>query len=287
MAATVEHVVRVALDASVGRFLAHEPGVRAGGDPEDVHQARVACRRMRSDLRTFRDFVDTEWATDLRAELRWLGGELGAVRDKEVLLDRLREHAAALPLAEHETVERVTRRLTADWEASRTTLLAALDTARFRALRARMQDAAIAPRCTDAAQEHPRESLPAVVRRPWKRVRNAVAALGDDPADEALHEVRILAKRARYAAEAVVSVFGADAGRFAAAMAEVQDVLGEHQDAVVARQWLSKTAVECSPVEAYAVGMLADVEWRAGAAARSRFRTVWRDARQRYLRRWL
>ena len=230
---------------------------------------------------------DAECADDLRAELKWLGAELGAVRDKEVLLDRLHAHAATLPRAERETVERVSRRLTADWEATRTALLSALDTSRFRALRARMQDAGSAPRCTEAAQQRPKLALPAVVRRPWKKLKQAADALGDDPPDEALHEVRIRAKRARYAAEAVVSVFDVDARRFAAAMAEVQDVLGEHQDAVVARQWLSKTAVECSPIEAYAVGMLADAEWRAACAARDGFPAVWRSAEHRNLRRWL
>ena len=70
--------------------------MRRGGDPEVVHQARVATRRLRSDLRTFEHFVDHEWAAELRAELRWLGAELGAVRDVEVLRDRLRADVAQL-----------------------------------------------------------------------------------------------------------------------------------------------------------------------------------------------
>ena len=101
-AATVADVIKVALGSSVERLFEHEAAVRSGEDPEDVHQARVAARRMRSDLRTFRDFVDTQWANDLRAELRWLGGELGEVRDIEVMLERLRADAAQLPDTERD-----------------------------------------------------------------------------------------------------------------------------------------------------------------------------------------
>src|SRR5262249_28461728 len=75
---------------SVTRLLSHDPGVRLGDDPEDVHQARVATRRMRSDLRTLRDFVNPESGAALRAELAWLADVLGAVRDPDVLVDRLR-----------------------------------------------------------------------------------------------------------------------------------------------------------------------------------------------------
>ena len=96
-AATAGDVVRRALSSSVIRLLRHDPGVRLGIDAEDVHQARVATRRLRSDLRTFRPLLDEAWAEALRDDLRWLGGELGRVRDAEVLRDRLRtaaDHAA-------------------------------------------------------------------------------------------------------------------------------------------------------------------------------------------------
>ena len=70
--------------------------VRIGEDPEGVHQARVATRRLRSHLRTFRKLLEPEWAEPLRDELGWLGDELGGVRDADVLLDRLKSRIAAL-----------------------------------------------------------------------------------------------------------------------------------------------------------------------------------------------
>jgi CHAD domain-containing protein len=86
--ATVADVIKLALRSSVDRLYAHEAAVRRARI-EDLHQA-AAARRMRSDLRTFHAFVGAQWANELRAELRWVGSELGEVRDIEVMLERLR-----------------------------------------------------------------------------------------------------------------------------------------------------------------------------------------------------
>ena len=83
--------------------------------------------------------------------------------------------------------------------------------------------------------------------------------------------MRIRAKRCRYAAEASVPAFGKPARRFAAAMADVQEMLGEHHDAVVSGAWLAKTAQECSSGEAYALGRLAQIEHLAALDARDEF----------------
>ena len=88
---TVLEVVRASIAVSAERMLRHDAGVRLGEDPEAVHQARVATRRLRSDLRTFRSLLDPEWNESLRVELGWLGGELGTVRDLDVLDARVRE----------------------------------------------------------------------------------------------------------------------------------------------------------------------------------------------------
>ena len=94
--ATVDAVIRHAISESVARLIENDPVVRIGEDPEGVHQARVATRRLRSHLRTFRTLLEPEWAEQLRDELGWLGSELGAVRDADVLLERLQRRIAAL-----------------------------------------------------------------------------------------------------------------------------------------------------------------------------------------------
>jgi CHAD domain-containing protein len=108
--------------------------------------------------------------------------------------------------------------------------------------------------------------------------------LEDDPGDHELHRVRIRAKRARYAAEAVAPVFGKRAKEFARAMADVQDVLGEHQDAVVAGEWLRAHAAGAG---AFVAGELVATEREAARAARDEWPRVWARGRRKRLRRWM
>jgi CHAD domain-containing protein len=154
-------------------------------------------------------------------------------------------------------------------------------------LRDRLDVAARQPRCTTWANLRAAQALPALVQRRWKRLRGAVAALGEHPSDDALHATRIRAKRARYAAEATMPVFGSDARDFGRAMASVQDVLGEHQDAVVTHAWIVKAASESTANEAFAGGMMAEMERRAAERARAEFPAAWERARRNRLRLWL
>jgi CHAD domain-containing protein len=284
---TVADVVHDAVARSYARLVANEPGLWLGRDPEAVHQARVAVRRLRSDLRTFEDFLERDWSGDLRAELKWLGAELGIVRDQEVMRDRLRDHTRKLPHTEADTARRVVRRLDADREGARRDLLAMLGEPRYARLRRSLDRAAQHPQCNYEAKQHARQALAPVVRARYKKLENDVKRLTSDPPDEALHAVRIRAKRCRYACEASVAAFGKPAARLAEALADVQDVLGEHQDAVVAIAWLNKTAHECSAAEAFAVGMLAQVERDTARESRAAFPASWKRARQSHLRAWL
>lgn len=284
---TVIDIVRRAIAQSYERLIAHEQELQTGDDPESVHQARVATRRLRADLRTFEEFVDEGWASDLRAELHWLGSELGLVRDLEVQRDRLREHAARLPVSEAENADRVIRRLDADRAAAKADLIVMLHEPRYEQLRVKLAAAAASPAYTNAACAPAEKLLVQVVGARWKKMRRAVDRLGDHPPDEALHAIRVRAKKCRYAAEACEPAFGKQARRFAKAMARVQEILGEHHDAVVAVEWLSKTAHECSPAEAYAIGMLAQIERQAADAARAAFPAAWRRVDTKRVRGWL
>src|SRR5438105_6166939 len=108
---TMGEVVRVAVGNALARIVAHDPGVRLGDDPEDVHQARVGTRRLRSDLRTFRPLLVEDWSEPLRDELSWLADALGTVRDADVLTERLRRQAAELPEVDAAGFAPVLRRL--------------------------------------------------------------------------------------------------------------------------------------------------------------------------------
>jgi CHAD domain-containing protein len=95
--ARLREVISASIAAGVAALVEQDPGIRLGGDSEHVHKARVATRRLRSDLRTFRPVLDRGWVGRMREELRWVGAALGAVRDADVLLEELRSQGASLP----------------------------------------------------------------------------------------------------------------------------------------------------------------------------------------------
>src|SRR3954470_4530101 len=149
--ATAGDVVASAIARSVSRFLRHDPGVVLGDDPEDVHQARVALRRLRSDLRTFGPLLDEEWAAHLRSEARWLGGLLGEGRGPDVLHDALMREADALPYQDAAALRAMLVELETARSQARTRLLAARRTDRFLDLCEEMVAAARAPAFTELA----------------------------------------------------------------------------------------------------------------------------------------
>jgi CHAD domain-containing protein len=290
--ATIGEVVQAAIGNALARMVAHDPGVRMGDDPEDVHQARVGTRRLRSDLRTFRPLLDRDWVAGLREEAGWYAGLLGDVRDTEVLIERLEHQARSLPKEDAAAVTPLVARLARERNAGRKRLLKGMDSPRYLALLDRLTDAAAQPRFAAEKSGGPGRpataALPALVRKPWRRLFDAVEGLPEVPADEQLHAVRILAKHTRYAAEAAAGVIGKPASAFAKQMAAVQTVLGDHQDACVMEAWLRRVAPTArSTREAMLIGQLIGLQ-RAGAQAkRAAWPGVWSQASDPALRRWL
>jgi CHAD domain-containing protein len=113
-----------------------------------------------------------------------------------------------------------------------------------------------------------------------------VKALPTDPPDADLHQIRILAKRARYAAEAAGPLAGKKASAFAGALAGLQTVLGDHQDAVVAEAWL-RTATAGPDGVSLAAGELIAMQRAEAAASRKRWPKAWDRASEKKLRSWL
>ena len=284
---TAADLVRHAIAAAVDRILRHDPGVRIGDDPEDVHQARVGTRRLRSDLRTFAPLLQEEWLAPLRDELRWLAGALGAVRDADVLIERLRRQAATLPERDTGGLAPIFRRLAKERDRARAELLEALHSPRYVALLDRLVEAADRPACRKAAQARATNVVPGLVARAWKKLHRAVEALPEDPPPDDLHQIRILAKRARYATEAAVPLVGKKASALARAIADLQTVLGDHQDAMVAEAWLRSALDGADPAASLAAGELIGVQLAEAAACRKRWRKVWEKAADEKLRAWL
>ncbi len=285
--ATAGQVIRHTLARSVANLLRHDPVVRLDADPEGVHQARVATRRLRSDLRTFLPMLEPGWTDALRVELRWLGDALGQARDTDVLLDRMRELIANVPDAESPGAADAVETLERQDKGAHAAVLEVLRSDRYVALLDRLVAAANEPALLPAADGFAGESLPSLVREPWKALRSAIKEGTEKLSDDDLHGIRIHVKRVRYAAEAVAPVGGREARRFAEAAAELQGVLGEHHDAVVAEAWLREWAAGRPPAGAFAAGMLGGIERAAAADARSRWRKAWRALDDRKLRSWM
>src|SRR5437773_10017114 len=284
-AAPAKDVIRNAIAESVAGLLHHDPLVRTGRDPEAIHQARVATRKLRSNLRTFGPLLDVEWLEALRAELGWIASGLGVVRDREVLLLRLRERTKALPANDLRSATSLLHLLEVEIDALRDKLSADLDAQRYIDILERLVEASHSPMTLPEADQPAGTLLPALATTPWRRLRSAVRQLPDNPTDPELHRIRILAKRARYAAEAVAPVVGADATAFARAAAKLQTVLGEHQDSVTAPAWLR--AATGTGRRALVAGELIALEGIAAEKARTEWPRVWKSLDRKRLRAWM
>jgi CHAD domain-containing protein len=278
-------VIKHVLAESIASLLHHDPLVRTSADPEAVHQARVATRKLRSHLRTFGPLLDPEWTEPLRSELGWLAMGLGAVRDREVLLERLRERAKSLPASDQRSASSLLQILVVEIETLRKKLLSELDSPRYIDLLERLVIAAHSPATLPDADQPALQLLPPLAAGPWRRLRSAVRQLPDPPTDPELHRIRILAKRARYAAEAVAPVVGSVASSFARAAAKLQTVLGEHQDSVTAQAWLRTARI--SGRRAFVAGELIAMEHVAAEDARAKWPKVWKALDRKQLRKWM
>jgi len=284
--ASIELAVQAMLARSVQRLLRHDAAVRAGSDPEAVHQARVATRRMRSDLDTFAAVLDREAVRRIRSELRWLAGLLGEVRDTDVLMARLERRLKELdgPAAGKKAL---LESLGSRQVEARRKLMVGLRSPRYpRLLEALVLAAQVPPLAVDG-REPAAGVLPRLAAAPWKALAKAVQKLPRQPSDEELHAVRIAAKRARYAAEAATPVVGRPAARFAEAVAALQETLGDFNDASVARQWLTTVAPSLGVGAAFYAGALSERERALGQEAARGWRKAWKAVDQGKLLRWM
>ncbi len=263
----VGELVRWSLRTRGSQLLEHDLGVRRGL-PDAVHQLRVTCRRLRSDLRALRPMLDDPRAEALRGELRWLADSLGTARDLEVLRARLRR------TAEHPTgvldVDPVDALLEAEERTAAAEGDAALGSPRYLAVLGLLEELAGSLRLAPAAAGPCRRALPPLLKGTWRALRRRADRLGLDSPDEEWHGTRIAAKRARYTAETARVALGGEVRRQVKAAEKVQEHLGEHQDAVVAVQRLEQLASE-NPALGVLCGRLVERERAQALQARRAF----------------
>lgn len=260
--------LRSLLRVQLGEIERHDPGTRLGRDPESLHDMRVAVRRLRALLRTGNALLATE-TTGLDRRLKELGLVLGEVRDLDVLLERLESEAAALGGEDEDQARALLAALRSERSRRRRRLLAFLRSDKYLTLLD--ETAGTIEELEPSGSEI---SLDELADKAFAKVKKAVRKLPEEPADEELHAVRKKGKRARYAGEL------AGLKKFVKRAKGLQDVLGEHQDAVVAAGCLRELAAGAPPEQAFAAGRLVERERERHAVARAAWPKAWKRLRK-------
>jgi CHAD domain-containing protein len=251
---------------------AYDPGVRQGGE-EAVHKMRVATRRLRSTLKTFkRTYPGTD---EVRQDLKWLADLLGAVRDGQVqrgkLLAGVRDAGPEFTPA----ADRIEQHLADQVEGGRQALGEALESERYLALLDRVDQLADD---LDAAEDDPMGRARKTLAKADGLLDQALA----DSADAELHEARKKYKQARYAVEVFQPAAGRTGKKLVDALTDLQDVLGAHQDSVVARELLH----ELGP-DSFWFGVLWARQEEVGRDTYAELPLVVEKSRRKKLRKWL
>jgi CHAD domain-containing protein len=282
--------VRAALADGLLRILRHDPGTRLGS-VEDLHQMRVGVRRLRSDLRTLRPMLGPDWAPGLDTDLSTLADRLGTVRDLDVLIGRMGStHGDLAAPLEPLLIDLQQRHADA-----RSALLEELRSDRYAQVLERLVVLARDPELGPDSREPSGVVLPLLAQDAWKRLarRADPVAVAEDPTDEELHRVRIATKRARYAVETAARGLEPDraesARAFAVELGTFQDLLGRHQDAVVAADVAHRAAEANEGDLAFivAAGRVMEREVQAARVERRRLARAWAELRRKRHRRWM
>ncbi|MFC9617172.1 CHAD domain-containing protein [Streptomyces sp. NPDC056938] len=271
-----------------------DPAVRRDR-PDSVHRMRVACRRLRSCLRSYRSVLDREVTDAIRGDLKWLAGELGAERDQEVLMERLTRGVKTLP--KELVLGPVSARLQA-WNVARGSethqrSLDALGSRRYLALLDSLAALGQQPPLRAKAGKAADKVMAKAVLKEFDRLAQRMAPALDLPPgperDVALHQARKAAKKVRYAAEAARPTLGKPAKRLGKRVKAGQKVLGDHQDSVVARGTIRDLAVVAQTTNegGFTWGVLYGGEQAVAHTREQELLTVWERASTPKLRKRL
>ena len=273
---TIGEVALAVVRRHFGALLAREAGTRLGDDVEELHDMRVANRRLRASLALFADVLPAG-VLALRDDLRWLGAALGGVRDLDVQLERLKELNAGADRSDADALRGLRLLLEDQRRSARASMLEALDSRRFalfvsrfrRTLRARHV------RRSGPAWLPARGVAPDLLEGRLRRFRNRAERIGPDSPASAYHRLRIDAKNLRYALEFLADVYPGGARRPIERLVKLQDILGLHQDAEIAHERLRLLAREdggeLRADTIFAMGEIAERYWHSMAALRAEF----------------
>jgi triphosphatase len=282
----VEEVALANLRRYLSAWHLHEPGARFGDDAEELHDLRVAGRRLDAILRQFQDFLPASLVR-IRPTLKKVLRALGQARDLDVALLELDTFKRVLSEADQANLEPLKQHLLAERSRSRHKMLAVLDSNAvqrdFEKLTLALAQPSAAPAEAPSAPPNP---IPELIRTRYKKVRKGANRLAPDSSMEAYHAVRGRVKKLRYALETVAVIFGKPAGEMVRCLRRWQEKLGTQQDADVANRRLQALAAEppkgLPPETLFLMGRLAAHYAERALKARKRHPRAYRKVRGRW-----
>jgi CHAD domain-containing protein len=268
---SVGEFAHAALAANMAILVRHARAVRSGDDAEAVHQTRVATRRLRAVFGLLRDFLPPSFLR-LREDLAWLGRALGDLRDLDVRIVQASEWQRRLAALGDEPLAELLAALRTERGEAHQRAVAALDSDRYVALMGSLREEFVAESALSSprGQIPAREALPPLVSKRRRRLKEALAELGPDTPPERYHQARIVAKRLRYAVELAAPLVPKASRRYARCLADLQDVLGRHQDACTSISSLAIQAKGSTAYGAFGMGALAHLFTEQAEECRAR-----------------
>ncbi|WP_350274238.1 CHAD domain-containing protein [Kribbella sp. HUAS MG21] len=259
------------------RRLEKAVGMVANGEDDAIHQVRVSCRRLRSDLKLFRKLLAGDWANGLRADLQALAQACGEARDLEVIAALVKEHTSSEDDEEHVDTILTTLTLDLDRAAARSAEVVLGESTTD--LLTTLEAIATAPDLKPKASKPCSEVLPQLLQSATAQFEQDANKLKPWTPDDDWHEVRLLAKRVRYAADTTAAVLGEEAKATAAHAATYQELLGRHQDHCAAADALQNMALhaaaEDDPELSFTLGRLTERHRAARKPLREQFLSLY------------
>jgi CHAD domain-containing protein len=296
---TMAEAGRKVLRFHFSRMLRHEAGTREGKDIEELHDMRVATRRMRSALQIFVPYFKAEAIRPHAAGLQRTARALGAVRDLDVLMEKARAYLAALGEQHESDLDPLLTLWKSRRERARDEMLTYLDSTKYKEFqesfclfvetpgRGVRKQKRFPPRPAKA-----RHVMPTLIYTRWARV-HAFDKVLDNASVAALHALRIECKRLRYTLEFFREALGPSVQQVIAEVVKLQDHLGNLNDADVANRMLSDFLFASSrketsePIIAPGVVAYLATKQRELQDLVTTFPGVWEHFSRPEVRRWL
>lgn len=234
------------------KMLARESNVRSGEDSEDVHQMRVATRRLRASLQVIAPVFDLAAIKRFRGKLSFVADTLGHVRDADVFLEHVRAYRETLSAPRRAALDQLLERVVGERASARADLLAALDSKRYQKFKhafARFlttPHAGVVLRADHGGPLLLRDMAGSLIWRRYEGLRSFGAVL-TGASDEQIHQARIAGKRLRYTLEFFAEALGDGVDGCLKPLADLQETLGGLQDSVVARERIAGFGLANTP----------------------------------------